>query len=129
MRDNQAIGKVRLTSDGQMLEVDALFDTGAARSVMSVDLAKRLSTGYSKLPQGQAYALTTPKGGRLRVDGHIQAKVELYGCDVPSTGIEVSPDLTHGRLIVGRPQLDEWDIVFTKAGPRPRTCPIKLELI
>ncbi len=129
MRAEQATGKLRLISDGQIVEVEALFDTGASRSVMAADIAKKLSTGYYQLPHGQAYALTTPKGERLRVDAQVRAKVELYGCDVPSTGIEVSPDLVDGRLIIGRPQLDEWDIVFTKAGPRPKSCPIKLELV
>jgi len=32
-------------------------------------------------------------------------------------------------LIIGRPEIDAWDIVFTQEGPKPRKVPIEFEVI
>jgi hypothetical protein len=33
------------------------------------------------------------------------------------------------ELVVGRPEIDAWDIVFTPEGPRPRKVPIEFEIV
>jgi len=33
------------------------------------------------------------------------------------------------ELIIGRPEIDSWDIVFTPEGPKPRKVPIEFEII
>lgn len=33
------------------------------------------------------------------------------------------------ELVVGRPEIDAWHIVFTPEGPRPRKVPIEFEIV
>jgi hypothetical protein len=130
METEHAYAKVRLICGEGSVEVDALFDTGTSRSVMSEDLARRLSGCLMRLPEDQRYVLQTEeKGGQVRIEGQVRARVVLPGCEVPSTPFEVSPDLRPGHLIVGRTQLDEWGIAFTDQGPRPKVCPPNLEIL
>ncbi|MEM4311911.1 MAG: hypothetical protein QXX95_05930 [Nitrososphaerales archaeon] len=32
-------------------------------------------------------------------------------------------------LVIGRPEIDKWDIIFIPEGPRPRNVPIEFEII
>jgi hypothetical protein len=42
---------------------------------------------------------------------------------------EVAENLRRGvELIIGRPEVDSWDIVFTPEGPRPRKVPLEFEI-
>ncbi len=130
MEDKRVHGLIRLGSGGKTIEVDALFDTGASRSVLSSDIAEQLKSGYVRLPADQEYSLgTASRDGKVRVTGRLSVTVELPDCEIPSTPFEVSEDLEPGKLIIGRTQLDEWGIEFTKDGPHPRTCPVRLEII
>jgi hypothetical protein len=123
MKAEQVSGKIRLNGR----EVEALFDTGASKSVMPKSLALELGC-YRELPDGHKYELSTAKkGATVRIIGDCRVIPEVAGCKVPSTTFEVSEDVE--RVIIGRPQLDEWEIVFTPQGPRPRRVPIRLELI
>ena len=33
------------------------------------------------------------------------------------------------ELIIGRPELDSWDIIFTPEGPKPRKVPIEFKIM
>jgi hypothetical protein len=33
------------------------------------------------------------------------------------------------EIIIGRPEIDSWDIVFTSEGPKPRKVPLEFEII
>jgi hypothetical protein len=57
--------------------------------------------------------------------------VESQGVRVPSGAVfEVAENLRKGvDLIIGRPEIDSWDIVFTPEGPRPRRMPIEFEIV
>jgi len=32
-------------------------------------------------------------------------------------------------LIIGRPEIDAWDIIFAPEGPKPRKVPIEFEIV
>mgnify|MGYP005866066775 CR=1 FL=1 len=33
------------------------------------------------------------------------------------------------ELVIGRPEIDAWDIIFTPEGPKPKKVPIEFEII
>jgi hypothetical protein len=123
MKAEQVSAKIRLNGR----EVEAVFDTGASKSVMPKSLALELGC-YRELPDEHKYELPTAKKGvTVRIIGDCRVIPEVAGCKMPSTTFEVSEDVE--RVIIGRPQLDEWEIVFTPEGPKPRRVPVRLELI
>jgi hypothetical protein len=44
----------------------------------------------------------------------------IRGCGKPEKGVD---------LIIGRPEIDAWGIVFTPEGPKPRRVPIEFEIL
>ncbi|WP_161969776.1 hypothetical protein [Candidatus Methanodesulfokora washburnensis] len=53
----------------------------------------------------------------------------FQGVEVPGrVAFEVAENLRE-ELIIGRPEIDAWDIVFTSEGPKPRKVPIEFEVI
>lgn len=130
MKESQVRTDLRLKGPRGSVDARALFDTGASKDLLSKDFADRLGC-YRKLPPDQQYPIWLPKPGQsIRVTGQCPVRVEWGGKEFPSTEtFEVSPDLKPGSLIVGRPKIDQWDVEFTRQGPRPRHWPPRLELI
>jgi hypothetical protein len=58
-------------------------------------------------------------------------RVVFQGVEVPGGAVfEVAENLREGvDLIIGRPEIDCWDIVFTPEGPKPRRAPIEFEIL
>jgi hypothetical protein len=67
----------------------------------------------------------------LRIVGYCNVDVTFEGVEVPGgTRLEVAENLRDDvDLIIGRPDIDAWEIVFTPEGPRPRKIPIEFEVI
>lgn len=123
MRAEQVLAKIKLAGE----EYPALFDSGVARSVMPKSIAVKLGR-FVEAPEEEKYELETAKKGvKVRIIGNCIVPVEVAGCKIPRTMFEVSEDVD--TIIVGRHELDSWDIIFTPEGPKPRTCPIRWELI
>ena len=123
MGERQARGKIRLNGR----EVEALFDTGMRRSVVPKSLALELGC-YRELPEEDRYGLEVAgEGVKLRIIGKCDVIPEVAGCKIPSTTLEVSEDVR--EVVIGRPELDEWDIVFTPEGSKLRKYPITFDLI
>jgi len=57
--------------------------------------------------------------------------VVFQGVEVPGRVVfEVAENLREEvQLVIGRPEIDAWDIVFTSEGPKPRKVPIEFEII
>ena len=55
----------------------------------------------------------------------------FQGVEVPGRVVfEVAENLREEvQLVIGRPEIDAWDIVFTSEGPKPRKVPIEFEII
>jgi hypothetical protein len=51
--------------------------------------------------------------------------------EVPGGAVfEVAENLRKGiDLIIGRPEIDSWDIVIIPEGPKPRRVPIEFEIL
>jgi hypothetical protein len=129
LKPEQAIAHVKLSYGDKVVELKALVDIGASKSVISKDLAKELGV---IIPLREPYELrTADKEGRLRIVGRCMVDVEFQGVRVPGGAVfEVAENLRKGvDLIIGRPEIDSWDIVFTPEGPRPRRMPIEFEIV
>ena len=111
-------------------EVEALFDTGADRSVISQDVAAGLAGCRMRLPPSMRYTMYgASKGSEIRVEEIGVARVRLAGCVVPTTVFDVSADLEPGTVIIGRPELDAWGIQFGPDGPKPKVCPPRIGIV
>jgi len=129
LKPEQAAARVRLSYGDKSIEVEALVDTGASKSVISKELAERLN---ALIPLKEPYELrTADEGGRLRIIGRCMVDVEFQGVRVPGGAVfEVAENLRKGvELIIGRPEIDSWDIAFTPEGPKPRKVPLEFEII
>jgi predicted aspartyl protease len=124
-----ATARVKLSCGGRSIEVEALVDTGASKSVVSKELAERLN---ALIPLKEPYEIrTADEEGRLRIVGRCMVDVEFQGVRVPGGAVfEVAENLRRGvDLIIGRPEIDSWGIVFTPEGPKPRRVPLEFEII
>lgn len=129
MRVEQAAADVELRYEGRVVRVKALVDTGASKSVISKRLAEELG---AFTPLKKPYELrTADREGRLRIIGYCRVDVVFQGAEVPGGAVfEVAENLREDvDLIIGRPEIDAWDIIFTPEGPKPRKVPIEFEII
>ena len=129
MKPEQAIADVKLSYGGKFIELKALVDTGASKSVVSKRLAEKLN---ALIPLKEPYELrTADEEGRLKIIGRCMVNVEFQGIKVPGGAVfEVAENLRKGiELIIGRPEVDSWDIVFTPEGPKPRKVPLEFEIV
>jgi len=129
MRVEQALVDVELGFKGKRVKLKALVDTGASKSVISKRLADYLG---AFTPLEKPYELrTADKGGRLKITGYCNLDVAFEGVEVPGGArFEAAENLREDiELIIGRPEIDAWQIVFTPEGPKPRKVPIEFEII
>jgi len=129
MKPEQAVADVELRHGGRAIRVKALVDAGASKNIMSKRLSDRLG---AFAPLERPYELrTADKEGGLRVIGYCRVDVVFQGAEVPGGAVfGVAENLREGvDLIIGRPEIDAWGIVFTPEGPRPRKVPIEFEVI
>jgi predicted aspartyl protease len=128
LKPEQATADVKLSHGGKLVALKALVDTGASKSVISKRLAEELD---ALIPLKEPYELrTADEEGRLRIIGRCMVNVEFQKVKVPGGAVfEVAENLRRGvELIIGRPEVDSWDIVFTPEGPRPRKVPLEFEI-
>jgi len=130
MKTEQAIADVELRHGSEVMKLKSLVDTGASRSVISKGLSEELGIFT---PLKKHYALrTADKEGKLKITGFCNIDELIFqGVEVPGGArFEVGENLREGvDLIIGRPEIDAWDIIFTPEGPKPRKVPIEFEIL
>lgn len=129
MKREQAVADVELGNHGKEVSRKCLVDTGASRSVMSKRIPEELGI-FIRLCEPYEL-MTADKEGKLKVIGDCRVRVVFQGVEVPGGAVfEVADNLREeADLIVGRPEIDAWDIIFTPEGPKPRKVPIEFEII
>lgn len=130
MKAEQATAEVEVSYREKTVRLKCLVDTGASRSVIS----KRLSDELGAFtPLKEPYELrTADKEGKLRITGRCLLDVVIFqGVKVPGGAVfEVAENLRDDvSLIIGRTEMDAWDVIFTAEGPKPRKVPIEFEII
>jgi hypothetical protein len=129
VKTEQAFADVEIRCGEKALRLKALVDTGANRSIISVRRSKEVG---SFIPLREPYELKTAnKEGKLTIIGECLVEVMFQGIKVPGRVLfEVAENLREDlELIIGRPEIDAWDIIFTPEGPRPRKVPIEFEIV
>jgi len=129
VKTEQALADVEIRCGEKTLRLKALVDTGASRSIISVKRSKGVG---SFIPLREPYELKTAnKEDKLTIIGECLVEVLFQGIKVPGRVLfEVAENLREDlELIIGRPEIDAWDIVFTPEGPRPRKVPIEFEIV
>jgi len=129
MKTEQMFADVEIRYGGKALRLRGLVDTGASRSIIS---RKRSEEVGSFIPLSEPYELrTADKGGKIVITGECLVEVVFQGVKVPGRVLfEVAENMREDlELVVGRPEIDAWDIVFTPEGPRPRKVPIEFEIV
>jgi predicted aspartyl protease len=129
MRTEQATANVEIMYEGRKIELKCLVDTGASLSIISKEVAEEIG---AFIPFKEPYEVgTASKEGKLRIIGYCRVGVRFEGVEVPGGAVfEVAENLREGlKLVIGRPEIDKWGIIFTPEGPRPRKVPIEFEVI
>jgi Zn-finger protein len=129
MKLEQAVANVEIKYGDKVIKLKSLVDTGTSRSVVSKKFADELG---AFMPLSKSYELgTANKGGKLKISGFCNVDIIFQGVEVPGgTRFEVAENLREDvDLIIGRPEIDAWDIVFTPEGPKPRKVPIEFEIL
>jgi len=129
MKSEQSIVDVELRHEGISVKLKALVDTGASRSLITKSIAEKLK---AFTPLSKPYELrTADERGRLRIIGYSRVGMSFQDIEVPGGVVfEVAENLREDvELIIGRPEVNAWDIIFAFEGPRPRKVPIEFEII
>ncbi len=129
MKIGQALADVEIRYKERTLKLKCLVDTGASRSIISKRLAEKMG---AFIPFEKPYDIrTADKEGKLRLIGYCRLGVKFQGVEVPGGAVfEVAENLREDlELVIGRPEIDSWDIIFTSEGPRPKKVPIEFEII
>jgi len=128
VKSQQVLARIVLIVGDKQVEIDAIVDAGASVSIISKGLAEKL--GYN--PLSKPYTIRTAnRDGYLRIIGYCRVGLIFEGVEVPGgCTFEVAENLREDiDVIIGRPEIDKWDIIFTPEGPRPRRVPIILDVI
>ena len=129
MKIEQATAEVEIRYGGRTLKLKCLVDTGASTSLISRKLSDELG---SYIPISEPYELkTADKEGKLRITGYSRLGFVFQGIEVPGGAVfEVAENLREDvNLIIGRPEIDKWEIIFTPEGPKPKKVPIEFEIL
>ena len=129
MKTEQAMGDVEIRYGEKVIKFKCLVDTGASRSVISKRLSEELG---AFTPLEKPYELrTAEKGGKIKIVGFCNVDVVFQGVEVPGGArFEVAENLREEMdLVIGRPEIDAWDVIFTPEGPKPKKVPIEFEII
>jgi hypothetical protein len=74
---------------------------------------------------------TTDKEEKLRIIGYCNLDIIFQGVEVPGGArFEVAENLREDLdLIIERPEIDAWGIIFAPESPKPRKVPIGFEIV
>lgn len=102
------LSKVGLTVQGKEIDVEAIFDTGATRSFVSLQLAETL--GYIRYDRPREVLLAT-KDKKASMAGELIARVTMLDYELPLSHVfGVIEDLNR-NLIVGMDLMEPYEII------------------
>ena len=129
MRMEHVFVDVELSYRDRKIMSKALVDTGASKSIISKRLALELN---ALIPLDEPYELrTADRDGRLKIVGFARINIKFLGVSIPGgCTFEVAENLREDiDVIIGRPEIDSWGIIFTDKGIRLRKTPIEFDII
>lgn len=129
MKVEQVTADVELRYGERRIRLKSLVDTGTSTSLISRRLSEKVG---SFIPLRKPYELkTADKEGKLRVIGQCLVEVTFQNFEVPGRVLfDVAENLRDDiDLVIGRPEIEKWGIIFIPEGPRPKKVPIEFEVI
>jgi len=104
----RVVGKVGLALREKGMDVEAIFDTGATRSFVSLELAKKLEyTRYGKPRE----VLLAAKDKKANMVGELISRVTILEYELPLSHVfGVIEELNHD-LIIGMDLMEPYEIV------------------
>ncbi len=129
MKLEQIFANIELKFKDKVKRVKLMVDTGASKSVISRKIAEEL--GALTLLEKPYYLYTAQKDGKIKIIGYCNLDIKFEGVEIPGgTRFEVAEDVREDFTgVIGRPEIDSWDIIFTKEGPRLRKVPVEFKII
>lgn len=107
----RVVGKASLTVQG--VNVDALFDTGATRSFVSLNLAEKL--GYLKYDKPKE-ALLAVKGAKAPIVGEVVARVKVLNYELPLSHVFGVVEGLSRDVIIGMDIMEPYEIIVDPKG-------------
>ena len=124
----RVIDGVGLNVQGKSVKAEAIFDTGATRSFVSLEVAEKL--GYSKYDAPKEVLLATKDKTALMV-GELVARITMLGYELPLSHVfGVIENLSHD-VIIGMDLMEPYEVeVDVKEGKaRFKRFPPTIEIV
>jgi hypothetical protein len=127
MEQEQVVAKIKIFCRDTEREVDAVFDTGAGSSYMSPDIAIEFPQCIQFLSKA-IETETAERNADLVADKYIATEIEFDNVDKPAIFL-VPNRMKPGLIIIGRPELDRFNVQFTPNGPKSIKSPLRDTLL
>jgi len=110
----RVISRISLLVQKKRIDINALFDTGATRSFVSLKLAERL--GYNRYEKPKEVLLAV-KDKKALIIGELIARVRILDYELPLSHVfGVIENLSH-EVIIGMDLMEPYEIIInTKKG-------------
>ena len=124
----RVIDGVSLNVQGKSVKAEAIFDTGATRSFVSLEVAEKL--GYSKYDEPKEVLLATKDKTALIV-GELVARVTMLGCELPLSHVFGVIENLSCDVIIGMDLMEPYEVeVDVKEGKaRFKRFPPTIEIV
>jgi len=102
------LSKIGLTVQGKGIDVEAIFDTGATRSFVSLVLAENL--GYVRYDRPGEVLLAT-KDKRALMVGELIARVTILGYELPLSHVFGVIEALNQDVVIGMDLMEPYEIL------------------
>jgi len=104
----RVLSKVGLTVQGKGIDIEAVFDTGATRSFVSLLLAEKL--GYVRYDRPKEIFLAT-KDKKASMVGELIARVTILGYELPLSHVFGVVEALNHDTIIGMDMMEPYEIL------------------
>jgi len=108
MMVRRVLSKVGLTVQGRGIDVEAIFDTGATRSFVNLQLAEKL--GYVRYDRPREVLLAT-KDKKASMVGELIARVTILGYELPLSHVFGVIEALNHDTIIGMDMMEPYEIL------------------
>jgi len=102
------LSKVGLTVQGKGIDAEAIFDTGATRSFVSLQLAE--NSGYVRYDRPREVLLAT-KDKRALMVGELIARVTILGYELPLSHVFGVIEALNQDVVIGMDLMEPYEIL------------------
>jgi len=104
----RVLSKVGLTVQGKGIDIEAVFDIGATRSFVSLQLAEKL--GYVRYDRPKEIFLAT-KDKKASMVGELIARVTILGYELPLSHVFGVVEALNHDTIIGMDMMEPYEIL------------------